>query len=165
MPRLSQGLREPWLFFWSQAAVARAPGNNKSLLLLTPDRQVVQLAVLGQAGLGLGVGALLALLQGRVVGISWLLGGLVAVVPNAFLAARLMSPRAGADAKALLRAVWIGEIGKFAITVLLFAAIFAAVRPLSALAVFGGFIAAQLVVIGVLALGGRVGDEQAVTKN
>jgi len=130
--------------------------------LLTPDRHVVQLTVLGQAGASLGIGAVLAMMLGRVAGMSWLLGGLVAVIPNAFLAARLMSPGAGADARALLKAVWIGEIGKFAITVVLFAAIFAAVRPLSALAVFGGFIVAQMVVIGVLALGGRVGDEQAV---
>ncbi len=138
------------------------PGNNTSLLLLTPERQV-RLAVLGQAGLGLGVGAALAVLQEHVVAVSWLLGVAVAVVPNAFLAARLLGSRA--EAKAVLRAVWIGEIGKFALTVLLFGVIFAWVRPLSALAVFAGFIAAQLVAIGGLAIGSWVGDEQAETKN
>ena len=137
------------------------PGINKSLFLLSPERQV-QLAVLGSAGLGVVGGAVLALVQGRVVAISWLLGVAVTVVPNAFLAARLLgSP---ARAKALLRAAWIGEIGKLLLTVLLFAVIFATVRPLSALAVLGGFIAAQAVVIGILALSGWVGDEQAVTK-
>ena len=138
------------------------PRINESVLLLSPERQL-RLAVLGQAGLGFGVGAVLALMLGRTVGVSWALGAVVAVVPNAFLAARLLSSRA--DAKALLRAAWIGEIGKFAFTVLLFGVIFASVRPLSALAVFGGFITAQLVAIGVLALGGWVGNEQAVTKN
>ncbi len=137
-------------------------GINESLFLLTPEWQV-RLAVLGQAGLGFGLGAVLAIFQGRVVAVSWLLGVLVAVAPNAFLAARLLGARA--DAKALLRAAWIGEIGKFAFTVLLFAVIFASVRPLSALAVFGGFITAQLAAIGVLAYGGWVGNEQVVTKN
>jgi ATP synthase protein I len=137
------------------------PGIDKSLFLLTPERQV-QLAVLGSAGLGVVGGGVLALFQGRVAAISWLLGVSVAVVPSAFLAARLLASRA--DAKALLRAARIGEIGKFLLTALLFAVIFATVRPLSAAAVFGGFIAAQLVTIGALALSGWVGDEQAVTK-
>jgi F0F1-type ATP synthase assembly protein I len=65
----------------------------------------------------------------------------------------------------MLRAAWIGEIGKFALTVLLFGVIFASLRPFSALAVFGGFISAQMVAIGVLALGGLVGNEKVVTKN
>jgi F0F1-type ATP synthase assembly protein I len=66
----------------------------------------------------------------------------------------------------LLRAAWIGEIGKIAITIVLFAAIFIAVRPLSALAVFGGFVAAQLVVFAALGLGGGdMNDDEAVTKN
>ena len=130
--------------------------------MLTPERQVRR-AVLGQAGLGFCIGIVLAIMQGRAVGVSWLLGVFVAVVPNAFLAARLLGSRA--DAKAILRAAWIGEIGKFALTVLLFGVIFASVRPSSALAVFGGFITAQLAAIGFLALGGWVGKEQAVTKN
>ena len=138
------------------------PDINESLFLLTPERQV-RLAVLGQAGFGVTVGAVLAIMLERAVAISWLLGVFVAVVPNAFLAARLLG--SGAEARAILRAAWIGEIGKFALTVLLFGVIFASVRPLSALAVFGGFISAQIVAIGVLALGGRVGNEQIVTKN
>jgi len=138
------------------------PGINESLFLLTPERQVRR-AVLGQAGLGLCIGAVLAIMLGRAVGVSWLLGVFVAVVPNAFLAARLLG--SGADAKAMLRAAWIGEIGKFALTVLLFGVIFAMVRPASALAVFAGFITAQLTAIGILALNGWVWNEQAVTKN
>ena len=129
--------------------------------MLTPERQV-QLAVLGSAGLGLAGGALFAIVQGRVAAISWLLGVAVAVVPSAFLAARLLGSRP--EAKALLRAAWIGEIGKFLLTVLLFAVIFASVRPISALAVFGGFVAAQIVTIGVLALSDWAEDEQAVAK-
>jgi hypothetical protein len=46
----------------------------------------------------------------------------------------------------------------------LFAAIFAAVRPLAPLAVFCGFIAAQMVVFGALLLGGARRRE-AITKS
>ncbi|HEY5622835.1 MAG TPA: ATP synthase subunit I [Gammaproteobacteria bacterium] len=137
------------------------PGINKSFFLLTPERQV-QLAVLGPAGLGIVGCALLAIVQGRVAAISWLLGVAVAVIPSAFLAARLLGSQV--EARALLRAAKIGEIGKFLLTALLFAVIFATVRPLSAPAVFAGFIVAQIAVIGVLALSGWIGDEQAVTK-
>ena len=102
---------------------------------------------------GILAGAL-ALGVGQTVGLSALLGGAVAVIPNAFLAARLLAPGSGANAKALLRAAWLGEIGKLMMTVALFAAVFAAVRPLSALAVFGGYIAAQLVVFCAPLIGG-----------
>lgn len=74
---------------------------------------------------------------------SALAGVAIAVVPNAFLGLRLTlgDPR---DAKALLRAGWIGEIGKFALTVALFAMAFAALRPLYAGSLFAGFLAALL---------------------
>jgi ATP synthase protein I len=74
------------------------------------------------------------------------LGGAVAVLPNAFLAARLLKPGNTVSAEMLLRSAWLGEAGKLIMTAALFAAVFVAVRPLSAPAVFGGFIAAQLVI-------------------
>jgi hypothetical protein len=48
---------------------------------------------------------------------------------------------------------------------LLFGVIFGFVRPISPLAVFAGFIAAQLVVFGALLLGGGVGAQEAMTKS
>ena len=144
------------------AASGCVPVIDKSLYLLASERQVIR-ALLGQAGLGFVIGAALAIMQGLIVGTSWLLGVLVALVPNAFLAARLLGSKV--EAKAILRAAWIGEIGKFALTVLLFGAIFAWVKTLSVLAVFGGFIAAQIVTIGILALGGQTGKAQVETKN
>lgn len=92
--------------------------------------------------------------QGQLAAVSALLGGAIAVVPNAFLAARLLGPRANANAETLLRAAWIGEIGKLALTVLLFIAVFVAVRPISAIGLFSGFVAAQLVIFGVPLFGG-----------
>jgi len=82
---------------------------------------------------------------GRVAGYSALLGSLICAVPNAFLALRLMAPRRDPGAHALLRAAWVGEAGKLALTVLFFTLVFTQVRPLSAAALFAGFIVTQLV--------------------
>jgi len=87
---------------------------------------------------------------GKVAGYSALLGCLVCVVPNCFLAFRLVVPRRNSGAKALINAAWIGEIGKLALTVLLFSLVFTLVRPLSAAALFAGFITTQLVTLSGL---------------
>lgn len=84
-------------------------------------------------------------IDGRISGYSALLGGLICVVPNAFLALRLAVPRRDPGAGALMRAAYIGELGKLALTVLMFTMVFTLVRPLAAGALFAGFIAAQLV--------------------
>jgi ATP synthase protein I len=102
--------------------------------------------------------------MGEVAAMSALLGGVAVVIPNGFLAARLLRPGRDESAMAIMRSAWIGEIGKLLLTVLLFAAIFGAVRPLEPLAVFCGFIAAQLVIFGALFLGGAPRTE-AITKS
>ena len=122
--------------------------------MLADDRRFVPLTLLAQVGVGLCLAALVWLWQGGVAAASVVAGALVAVIPNAFLAARLLSARN--DARALLRSAWIGVIGKYALTVLLFAVLFAFVRPLSGLAVLGGFIAVQFVVLGSLLTGNEV---------
>ena len=97
--------------------------------------------------------ALAAVLWGvfdKVAGYSALLGSLICVIPNAFLALRLVVPRRDPGAQALLGAAWIGEIGKLALTVLFFTLVFTLVRPLSAAALFAGFITTQLVVFSGL---------------
>jgi ATP synthase protein I len=121
--------------------------------LVTSDRRIVPLTLLAQAGVSVGLALLLWWWQGNVAATSALLGGMVAVVPNAFLAARLLQPSTP-DAASLLRSAWIGEIGKVVLTALLFGVIFAMLRPIAPLAVFGAFIAAQLVVFGALLLPG-----------
>ena len=94
------------------------------------------------------VGAVLAAILwavfGTVAGYSALLGSLASVIPNGFLGLRIMAPRR--DPGALKKAAWIGEMGKLALTVLLFVLVFTQVRPLSAAALFAGFIATQLMV-------------------
>lgn len=123
--------------------------------MLIDDTRVVPLTLLMQTVLTLALAGTVWIGWGNVAGFSVLLGGVVAVIPNAFLAARLLTPRALRSAEALMRSAWIGAIGKLVLTALLFGTIFALVRPLSPAAVFGGFIAAQLVVFGALGSGPR----------
>ena len=99
--------------------------------------------VLGwQFVIGAALAAVLWGVYGNTAGYSALLGSLACVVPNAFLGLRLMAPRQ--DAKALLRAAWIGELIKLALTVAIFTLVFTLVRPLSPAALFAGFIVTQL---------------------
>jgi ATP synthase protein I len=97
-----------------------------------------------QTGIGVVLAAVLWGVYGQVAGVSALLGSATCILPNAFLALRLEAPRRSPGAKDLVRAAYIGEVGKLAITVLMFSIIFAAVRPLAVPALFAGFIAAQL---------------------
>jgi ATP synthase protein I len=99
---------------------------------------------------GVALAAVIWGVFGKVAGYSALLGSLICVIPNAFLALRLVVPRSDPGAQALVGAAWIGEIGKLALTVLFFTLVFTLVRPLSAAALFAGFITTQLVVFSGL---------------
>ena len=103
-----------------------------------------------------GVGAILTVvlwgIYGPVAGYSALLGSLTCAIPNAFLALRLAAPRRDPGAKKLVQAAYIGELGKLAITVAMFASVFTLVRPLSVAALFAGFISAQLMTLAGLLL-------------
>lgn len=101
--------------------------------------------LVGQIGIGTVLAAALWGLYGHVAGYSVLLGSLTCAIPNAFLALRLVAPRREPGARALVRAAYIGELGKLGLTVLMFSIAFVLVRPLSPAALFAGFIAAQLV--------------------
>jgi ATP synthase protein I len=124
-------------------------------------KHVVPLTLLVQACVSLVLAAVLWAWMGEVAGMSTLLGGVAVVIPNAFLAARLLQPSRDQSAKAMMRSAWFGEIGKVLLTALVFGVIFGFVRPIEPLAVFAGFIAAQLVVFGALLLGGGVGAQEA----
>jgi ATP synthase protein I len=128
------------------------------------DRRVVLMTLLAQLGVSCLLAAALGLWHGKTAAVSAFVGGMTAVVPNAFLAARLLKPRAGASAGAMLRAAWLGEIGKLLLTAVLFGAIFAGMRPISAPAVFGGFIGAQSVIFAALLLGSGAGASRTKTK-
>ena len=129
----------------------KPPVTPMAVAFLVPeacDIKSVMLRVLAaQIGVGVVLAAVLWGLYGGVVGYSALLGSLTAVIPNAFLALRLAVPRRDSGAEGLVRAAYIGELGKLALTVLFFGLVFALVRPLSAAALFAGFIATQLVTL------------------
>jgi len=127
---------------------------DQEAIVRIDDNRVVPLTLLAQAGVTVAVAAVLGACYGGIASMSALLGGIAAVAPNAYLAARLAMPRARDDAQAVLRSAKVGVVGKTALTAALFGVIFAAVRPISAPAVFGGFIAAQAVVLGALLVGG-----------
>ncbi len=112
---------------------------------------------------GVALSAALWSAFGHVAGYSALLGSLTAVVPNLFLALRIMAPRRDPGAKALLGAAWVGEAGKLALTVLFFVLVFTQVRPLSAAALFAGFIVTQLVALFGLLM--RDGQETNASKS
>ena len=107
--------------------------------------------LLTQAAAALGVAAVVWIGLGSERAIPTLVGGLIGVVPNAFLAARVMSPRAGSSAQSLLRAGWLGEFGKLGIAALLFVAAFRTLRPLHPGFLFTGYIATLLAMpVGLL---------------
>ena len=106
---------------------------------------VIAAVLAGQLVVGMVLAAVLWGLTGSVAGYSALLGSLTCVIPNAFLALRIVLARRDQGARSLLRAAYTGELGKLALTVLMFSIVFVTVRPLAAGALFAGFIAAQLV--------------------
>lgn len=123
--------------------------------MLNDDTRVVLLTLLLQAAVCLGLAGTIALWS-RAAAASALLGGMAAVVPNGFLAARLLTPRAN-SAPRLLRAAWVGVLGKLLLTAVAFGVIFAVARPSSAPAVFAGFIVTQAALFGALLFGGGPG--------
>ena len=106
--------------------------------------KTVRNILLAQLAAGTGLALVVWIWLGSDRAIPTLVGGLIGVVPNAFLAARLLSPRAGSSARSLLAAGWIGELGKLAITVALFAIVFVKWKPAHPEFLFAGFIATLL---------------------
>jgi ATP synthase protein I len=105
---------------------------------------LISKVLLAQLGLSVVLAMLFWGIGGGVPAYSALLGGLICVIPNAFLALRLVVPRRDPGPGALMRAAYIGELGKVALTVLMFGIVFVLVRPVAALPLFLGFIAGQL---------------------
>lgn len=116
-------------------SAATRRGSSMSVMLRVLIAQTIS---------GVVLAALFWSTMGRVAGYSAFIGSLICVVPSAFLALRLAVPRRDPGAGALMRAAYVGELGKLALTVLMFGVVFVAVRPLAAAPLFAGFIVAQL---------------------
>lgn len=123
------------------------------------DRYTVPFILLAQVLFSAVTAVICGFWLGRTIGFSILLGGLAAFAPNAFFAARLQKAEIGS----LMRSVWIGEIGKIVLTVLLCGAVFAFVRPISAPAFVGGLIATHLTMLPALLLWQYGGNKATTT--
>ncbi len=119
-----------------------------------------------QIGLGTALAAALWGYLGEVAGYSALLGCLASALPNSFLALRLAVSRRDPGAKSLVRAAYIGEIGKLALTVLLFSIVFVVVRPLAAAPFFAGFVVTTMVpLLGLLIRDEETSKQDTVEKH
>jgi ATP synthase protein I len=118
-----------------------------AFLVPEASEKVMLKVLVWQSVLGVVLAAVFWILGGTVAGYSALLGSLAAVVPNAFLALRLAVPRQDPGAQSLVRAAYIGELGKLALTVVIFVIVFSLVRPLAAAPLFVTFVATQMVTL------------------
>lgn len=107
------------------AEIARPPVHRITL---------AQLALLGAC-------CLLLLAFDRVIAYSVLCGGLLAIVPQAYFAVLAFRWRGARSARAIARSSYVGELGKFLLSVAGFALVFAVVRPIHGPAVFLGYLA------------------------
>jgi len=85
------------------------------------------------------------LLVGKVEAISALCGGLIYLIPNLYFASRALANGKEGGARNALAQMYVSEIWKMSITILLFAAVFILVRPLSPFSLFGTFILMHLI--------------------
>lgn len=82
---------------------------------------------------------------GKVAGYSGLAGGMIAWLPNLYLARKAFRYSGARSAQLIVRSFYAGEAGKLILTAVLFALLFAGVKPLNVPAVFGVFVLTQLV--------------------
>ena len=81
--------------------------------------------------------------QGQQIAGSALVGGLICVIPNLYLARRITAKRT-ADPNELTRIIYTAEFGKLFITAALFAGVFATQEWIQPIALLAGFGLAQL---------------------
>ena len=115
------------------AEIARPPVHRITL---------VQLA-------SIGLLSLFFLAFDRILAFSVLSGGLIAIVPQAYFAALAFRWRGARSARAIARSSYVGEAGKFLLSVAGFALVFAVLRPIDGAAVFVGFLAMLFIQITV----------------
>jgi len=80
-----------------------------------------------------------ALLDG-IAGYSVLLGGMVSTLPNAYFAVKAFRYSGARQMPLVIKSFYAGESGKMIITVVMFALIFAGVKPLNEMAVIISYI-------------------------
>lgn len=84
-----------------------------------------------------------------VAAYSILLGGFISIVPNGYFAWKAFRFRGARNTPLIIKSFYAGETGKLIMTGILFALVFAGIRPLNELAVILSFI--LTIVIGLVA--------------
>lgn len=95
-----------------------------------------------------GVLTLAALIDSKGAALAVGLGAGIAIAGSLYFALQAFRHAGARQAPQVVQSFYKGEAGKFVITVLLFAAVFAGVKPLQAGWLLTGFILEQLVVWG-----------------
>jgi ATP synthase protein I len=72
---------------------------------------------------------------------------MIAILPQAYFALVAFRRRGAKSARAIARASYAGEVGKFLLSVAGFAVVFATLRPIDGLAVFAGYLVMLVVQI------------------
>lgn len=83
---------------------------------------------------------LILLASDKVRAYSVFSGGLIAILPQAYFAVLAFRWRGARSARAIARSSYVGQVGKFFLSVAGFAAVFVALRPIDAPAVFAGYL-------------------------
>lgn len=99
--------------------------------------------LLAQTALTVLAGIVALGIGGLVAGYSAVLGGLVCVIPSAFLGARMMAVSQSDNPRKMLNAAYVGEAIKWLLTFGLFLGVYLWVSPLNAGALLAGFIVVQ----------------------
>jgi ATP synthase protein I len=98
--------------------------------------------LLVQALVGLLVALLFLLGRGLTASYSALLGGLIALLPNAYFAYKAFRYFGARSARSIVQAIWSGAMGKWILTAVLFALVFVGIRQLDIAALFVGYLLA-----------------------
>ena len=119
-------------------------GSRRGKGAVGMPRPPVYRVIIAQAAVtALLVLALLAV--DSVMALSALLGGLICLLPNAWLVRKAFAYGGARSARRIVNSFYKGEAGKFLLTVCGFALVFVWVRPLHPLALLGAFAVVQAV--------------------
>jgi ATP synthase protein I len=108
------------------------------------DERLIKQSLLSQLGLALVLAAVM-LAVGRVESLSALIGGLIAAAGNAVFAFWVFGPYRAQQAGKLAARLYGAELAKMTAIALAFIGVFLWVKPISAVALFGCFLAVHLV--------------------
>ena len=85
------------------------------------------------------------LVIGKIAGLSALLGGLICLIPNLYMAYKTFAYSGATAAQKIVNSFYKGEAGKLLLTIAGFSLVFLLVRPLDPLALFLTYVVVQSV--------------------